>query len=52
MTTYNWQQKDWPSFRYTLDESEDALFAFAERVGHVAGILKGITREYANGNGS
>ncbi len=37
---YNWQQPDWPDFRYHLSEIEDALFAFAEETGHVSGILK------------
>ncbi|MFI5164616.1 MAG: Fic family protein [Bacteroidia bacterium] len=39
---YNWQQKDWPEFRYTLNDIEDALFAFAEETGHLSGILKGM----------
>jgi Fic family protein len=38
--TYNWQQPDWPEFRYNLPKIEDALFAFAEETGHVSGILK------------
>lgn len=37
---YNWQQPDWPEFRFDLQEIEDALFAFAEETGHVSGILK------------
>jgi Fic family protein len=40
MNTYNWQQKDWPTFAYNLAATEDELFSFAERVGHVSGILK------------
>jgi Fic family protein len=39
---YNWQQKDWPEFRYNLKNVEDALFAFAEETGHISGILKGM----------
>lgn len=42
MIRYNWQQKDWPNFIYTLSEIEDDLFSFAERVGHIAGILKAL----------
>jgi Fic family protein len=38
--TYNWQQSDWPSFRYDLTGLDDALFAFAERTGRVSGSLK------------
>ncbi len=37
---YNWQQKDWPNFTYSLNEVEDKLFSFMERAGHVSGILK------------
>lgn len=37
--TYNWQQPDWPNFRYTLHEIEDVLFDFAEQTGHVSGVL-------------
>jgi Fic family protein len=37
---YNWQQKDWPNFTYSLNKVEDKLFSFMERVGHVSGILK------------
>lgn len=39
---YNWQQKDWPEFRYDISEVEDVLFAFAEKTGHVSGMLKGL----------
>ncbi len=38
--SYNWQQKDWPEFRFDLSGIEDALFSFAEESGHVSGILK------------
>jgi Fic family protein len=37
---FNWQQKDWPNFRYGLNEVENALFEFAEQTGHVSGMLK------------
>lgn len=37
---YNWQQKDWLNFTYSLNEIEDKLFSFMERAGHVSGILK------------
>src|SRR5437868_1005818 len=42
---YNWQQKDWPQFRYDLHEVEHTLFAFAEETGHVSGILKALPEE-------
>jgi Fic family protein len=43
--TYNWQQNDWPEFRYELSGVEDVLFAFAERTDHASGLLKGLTAD-------
>lgn len=43
--SYNWQQPDWPNFRYDLSGVEDALFAFAERTGRAGGLLKGLTAD-------
>jgi Fic family protein len=45
MNLYNWQQKDWPEFRYKIGEVEDLFFQFAERVGHVSGVLKTLPEE-------
>lgn len=42
---YNWQQSDWPDFHYNLSEVEDMLFDFAERTGHVSGILKAMPED-------
>jgi Fic family protein len=39
--TYNWQQPDWPQFRYDLTGIADLLLVFAEETGHIGGILKG-----------
>jgi len=39
---YNWQQSDWPRFKYNLKGVEDVLFAFAERTGKVDGLLEGL----------
>nr|WP_295928762.1 Fic family protein [uncultured Dyadobacter sp.] len=36
---YNWQQPDWPDFRYELSAIETMLFAFATENGHVSGLL-------------
>lgn len=44
--TYNWQQVDWPNFRYQLLEIEDTLFAFIEEAGLNSGILKGLSEDY------
>ncbi|MCB9964846.1 MAG: Fic family protein [Rhodospirillales bacterium] len=41
--TYNWQQKDWPNFRYNLSSTmEDALYVIAEKMGQVNGMLLGL----------
>ena len=40
--TNNWQQPDWPNFRYDLSFVEDLLFDFAEKTGHIAGLLQGL----------
>lgn len=45
MIQYNWQQKNWTRFTYSLAEVEDDLFSFAERVGHITGILKALPED-------
>jgi Fic family protein len=40
--TYNWQQTDWPDFRYDPGPGQDALLEFARRAGHIGGILKSL----------
>ena len=42
---YNWQQKDWPHFTYTLQSVEDELFQFAEKAGKVSGILNALPED-------
>jgi Fic family protein len=42
MERYNWQRKDWPNFTFSLEASEDALYVFAEKAGHISGIWKAI----------
>jgi Fic family protein len=41
---YNWQQKDWPHFRYNTKEIDGALFDFATRAGRISGMLEGLTK--------
>jgi Fic family protein len=43
--TYNWQQPDWPEFRYRLDGMADQLLAFAEHAGRVSGLLEGLPED-------
>lgn len=45
MVQYNWQQHDWPNFSYRLEGVEDDLFAFAEKTGHIAGVMKALPEE-------
>lgn len=42
---YNWQQKDWPYFRFELGKLEDRLYAFAEKLGRMSGVLKALPKE-------
>ncbi len=43
---YNWQHPDWPGFTYELKGvCEKTLFAFAERVGRVGGLLEGLSEK-------
>ena len=45
MATYNWQQEDWPHFKFSLDGVEDDLLIFSEKAGRVSGILEGLPEE-------
>lgn len=42
---YNWQLPDWPHFQYDLSDIEDLLLSFAEKEGHVSGILKALPED-------
>jgi Fic family protein len=39
---YNWQQADWPEFRYDANRVGEALLEFAEHSGRVGGLLDGL----------
>ncbi len=43
MAVYNWQQKDWPNFQFSLQNIEDQILAFSEKLGRVSGLLEGLT---------
>jgi Fic family protein len=45
MAKYNWQQPDWPHFKYILQGVEDALLSFSEKAGRVSGILEALPDE-------
>jgi Fic family protein len=40
--TYIWQHPEWPEFRYNLTDLEDIQLVFAEEMGHINGMLKGM----------
>jgi len=42
---YNWQQNDWPNFRYDVSKIEKQLYAFAEKSGRISGLLKALPKE-------
>ena len=42
---YNWQQSDWPNFKYSIHEVEDVLYTFANSLGRVSGILDSLPEE-------
>jgi Fic family protein len=39
---YNWQQADWPEFRYQTKDLTELLLAFADHAGRVGGSLEGL----------
>ena len=41
--SYNWQQPDWPKFKYDSTDIEQLLFDFAEKAGRISGFLKGMS---------
>lgn len=45
MTTYNWQQKDWPHFTYDLRPVEGQLFLIAEKMGLITGKLSHLSEQ-------
>lgn len=45
MSSFNWQQKEWPSFNFDPLNIGEHLFSFYEHVGHVTGMLKAIPDE-------
>jgi Fic family protein len=43
MKKYNWQQSDWPHFRYDLSGMQEILLAIAEKTGFISGKLTHLT---------
>ena len=36
---YNWQQPEWPEFKYELSEVEELLYRYVEKEGHISGLI-------------
>lgn len=45
MTIYNWQQPDWPNFRYDLSTIYETLFSIAEKMGAISGKLTHLAKD-------
>ena len=43
MNKFNWQQKEWPDFKFNILNIEKILYSYYERVGNVTGMLKAIS---------
>jgi Fic family protein len=44
MAPYNWQQKAWPNFTFSIDEFGSLLDSFLEQWGRMDGLLQGLDR--------
>src|SRR5579872_2096957 len=44
MKTYNWQQADWPHFRYDLSNLYEVLLSISEKMGVINGKLVHLTK--------
>jgi len=42
---YNWQQPDWPEFTFNYAELEEKLYAIAEQMGKLSGVLKALPED-------
>jgi Fic family protein len=43
MKIYNWQQRDWPHFRYDVSPSYEKLLSVSEKMGFISGKLEHLT---------
>jgi len=44
MTTYNWQQSDWPHFKYDLTTLYEVLLAISEKTGAISGKINHLSK--------
>jgi Fic family protein len=45
MERYNWEQRTWPNFTYSVDQLEDSFFLFAEKMGAVSGMWNALPED-------
>ncbi len=45
MITYNWQQQDWPHFRYDLLKMQEMLLSIAQKTGLITGKLTHLNKD-------
>lgn len=45
MNIYNWQQPDWPHFRYDITQSYEKLLSISEKMGLIGGKLAHLTKQ-------
>ena len=43
---YNWQQSDWPNFKYDTSRIDDLLIDFAQKLGKSSGLLEALPSDY------
>ncbi len=42
MIRFNWEQDNWPNFKYNVVKADVWLFTLAEKTGHFTGMLKSL----------
>ncbi|MFC3559131.1 Fic family protein [Pedobacter jamesrossensis] len=42
---YNWEQSDWPNFKFSIKRIEDKLYDFAQQTGEVNALLKALPKD-------
>lgn len=45
---YNWQQKDWPNFRYNIEDLHEKLLIIANKIGFLSGKNSELSSELQN----
>jgi len=43
--SYNWQQSDWPNFKFDPSKIEDLLIVLTEKMGRAGGLIEGLSKD-------